>query len=570
MRSLAGPPRRLVPAVAARPPLRAAVVVSLVLWASAAAAARPAKQIFVARAAAVTAPAAGAGALPAPAAQTSATPVPTTPSDEVPPADASAAALRRAVERVQRDDLEGAIAVLEPLRDDAGASAVALAMLGALYAEIGLPEDALDVLAPLADGEDADPAVLYNAGRAAVQLGRFEKGESYLGRSVERLPVSPAGRFFGLYLGGRGRILEAYRLLAPWVEANPGDAEARRAAAVCALRLRRVPEAEALLDGLPPDSPTTALLRGELLLQQREPEAAVALLEPLAESLPPALEVDWLQLLASALLETGRSAEAAELLEGRHLAHPKLALSLARARYQGGDAAAALAAVEPLAQGVLQAAETPATAAPGSLPAAIVLEYGRLLLALERPADALPALERAAELDRWNGEAWQLQAQALAATGRREEAASALERFRELSEARQRAATPGMKGRRMIDDTTGRRLTEAAEWLERGEPEEALAIARQEISLAPADLRPRLFEAGLLLAAGRLDEAWRSAAAAVELAPDDPDVLRLAARVRAERGEPAAERLLLERLLELRPDDEAARQRLEALAGTAG
>jgi tetratricopeptide (TPR) repeat protein len=483
--------------------------------------------------------------------------------------DPSAAVLSRAVERVQQDDLEGAIAVLEPLRDEPDPSPVALAMLGALYAEIGLPEDALDVLGPLADGEDADPAVLYNAGRAAVQLGRFDQGESYLGRSVERLPVSPAGRFLGLYLGGRGRILEAYRLLAPWLEANPTDGEARRAAAVCALRLRRVPEAEALLDGLPADAAPTALLRGELLLQKREPAAAVALLEPLAESLPPALEVDWLQLLGSALLEVGRSADAAELLEGRHLAHPKLALSLARARYQGGDPAAALAVVEPLARPLLEAGQPP-PAAPGSLPAAIVLEYGRLLVALERPADALAALERAAELDRWNGEAWQLQAQALAATGRREEAEAALDRFRELSEARQRASTPGMKGRRLLDDTTGRRLTEATEWLERGQPEAALDIARQEISLAPDDLRPRLFEAGLLLAAGRLDEALRSAEAALELAPEDPDVLGLAARVRAERGELDAERRLLERLLELRPGDEAARQRFEALAGAGG
>ena len=479
--------------------------------------------------------------------------------------DPSARALRQAVDRVQAEDLEGAIAVLEPLRGAAGASPVALAMLGALYAEIGLSEDALEVLAPLADGEAADPAVLYNAGRAAVRLGRGEQGEGYLRRSVEQLPVSPAARYLGLYYGGRGRLPEAYRLLGPWVEANPDDQEARRAAAVCALRLRRVPEAEALLDGLPPEEASTALLRGELLLQKREPAAAVDLLRPLAGTLPPQFEVDWLQLLASALLETGRSAEAVELLEGRHAAHPKLGLSLARARYQGGEAQAALAVLEPLAEQVLARAEVPAAA--GSLPAAIVLEHGRLLVALDRPGDAIPVLQRAAELDPWNGEAWQLRAQALAASDRPEEAAAALERFRELSQARQRAATPGMKGRRMLDDTTGRRLVEAAEWLERGEPEEALAIARQEISLAPDDLRPRLFEAGLLLAAGRLEEAWRSAEGALRLAPDDGDVLRLAARVRAERGETAEARRLFERVLEVLPGDETARQGLAALAG---
>ncbi len=488
---------------------------------------------------------------------------------EPPQQDASAQAVREAVDLVRQENLEGAIAVLDPLRDAPGASPVALAMLGALYAEIGLPEDALAVLAPIADGEQADPAVLYNAGRAAVQMGRFEQGERYLVRSVAQVPVSPAARFLGLFLGGRGRILEAYQLLGPWVDANPGDEESRRAAAVCALRLRRVPEAEKLLDGLPPDDAPAALLRGELLLQKREPAAAVALLEALADTLPPALEVDWLQLLTSALLETGQSAAAVELLEGRHLAHPKLSLSLARAHYQGGEPAAALVALEPLAGQILEAAASPEAVA-GPLAAAIVLEYGRLLVAVDRPADAIPALERAAELDRWSAEAWQLQAQALAATGRRPEAEAALARFRELSEARERASVPGMKGRRMLDDTTGRRLVEAGEWLERGEPEVALNIARQEISLAPGDLRPRLFEAGVLLAGGRLDDAWRSAAAAVELAPDDPDVLGLAARIRLERGEPVEAQRLLERVLELRPGDEAARRNLEALAGSEG
>ena len=161
-------------------------------------------------------------------------------------------------------------------------------------------------------------------------------------------------------------------------------------------------------------------------------------------------------------------------------------------------------------------------------------------------------------------------AQALAASGRREEAEAALDRFRQLSEARQRAAVPGMKGRRLLDDTTGRRLAEAAEWLERGEPDEALNIARQEISLAPDDLRPRRFEAGLLLEARRLDEAWRSAAAALQLAPDDPDLIALAARIRVAREEPDEARRLLERLLELRPDDEAVRRSLEELPGAGG
>ena len=67
-----------------------------------------------------------------------------------------------------------------------------LSLVGALYLEVGRPKDALAVLKPLADPEDSQPAVLYNAGRAAVMAGRtWTRGGS---TSPARCSSSPIRR----------------------------------------------------------------------------------------------------------------------------------------------------------------------------------------------------------------------------------------------------------------------------------------------------------------------------------------------------------------------------------------
>ena len=436
--------------------------------------------------------------------------------------------LAEALEKLGQDDLEGAIAILEPLREAGSASPQALATLGALYAEIGLASDALEVLGPLAEGPDANPAVLYNAGRAAIAAGEEEAGEEYLARSVRTHSVSPAARLLGLRLGGRGQTAAAYRLLRPWALANPEDEEARLAAAVAALRLERVPEAAELLDGLANTNPRTRLLRADLSLQRRDPTTALELLAPLANDHPPEMNLDVLTLLATAYIELGRSAEAVALLEQRGGEHPKLALLLAQAQYQGGDVAAALASLHPFAEPVLAADQVADAPAPQrQLAGAIVLEHGRLLLASDRAAEAAVALERATELQPWSRDAWQELARAHAAAGEPEQARAAAERLRAIAEARERAAVPGLAGRQRLEDPTARRLAQALEWSERGEPEKALDVVRQEISLSPEDLRPRLFEIRTLLRLGRNEEARGSLEAALERFPDHPDMLQL-------------------------------------------
>ncbi len=512
---------------------------------------------------------------------------------------ASDAQLERALEKVAADDLEGAIAILEPLAEQGGASPLALATLGALYLEIGLLADAVDVLGPLADADGANPAVLYNAGRAAVELGEDERGDAWLERSVRAQPVSPAARLLGLRLGARGQLAASYRLLRPWALANPGDVEARLAAAVSALQLERLPEAEELLEGLPIDNPRTRLLKADLALQRRQPAAALELIEPITTKHPPEMAVDVAVLTATAYLELGRSANAVALLEKRAGSHPKLALTLAQAQHQGGDVAGALATLEPYARPLLDAPEAELPPGMQRLAGSMLLEHGRFLLALDRTGEAVVALERATQLKPWSRDAWQELSRAHAIGGDRAKARAAAAKLEEIAAARERAAVPGLSGQKKLDDPTAGGIQEALEWLERGDGDKALATVRQEIALAPEDLRPRLLEVRILLGAGRADEALASVESALERFPGHPDALHFRAVVHlsqgelaeaeadlkqtleqvpdhvpaindlamvlSRRGEREEARRLLQRVLELRPGDPLARQRLAAL-----
>ena len=506
--------------------------------------------------------------------------------------------------KIDADDLEGAIVDLEILREEGEPSPRALATLGALYQEIGLPQDALDVLAPLAESEDADPAVLYNAGRAALDLGDAERGVAFLERSVAQAPVSPAARHLGLYLGAKGRTADAYRLLRPWALTQAGDVEARLAAAAAALKLGRADEGEALLEGLDDGSPRVRLLRGDLALARRDPADAARWLEPLAQGAPAEMAADVLVLLTTAWLELGRSTEAIQLLSDRAAGRPRLALALAKAQNLSGDPAAARRTLEPFVVPLLERDPQAMPEGPvRSLTASITLEQGRLLLLEGSTEEAVRLLQYSAILDPWRRETWQELARGFAAAGRTEDAEQALSRFQELESANQRAEVPGLKGARRAQDATGQRLAEALEWAERGEGQKALDTVRQEISLAPDDPRPRLLEVRLLLAMGRAEEALAAAGRAVERFPDLPDarhfraVASLAlgdakaaeadlravldaspghlpakndlALVLARKGETEAARALLEQILEEYPQDSLARERLAALEANA-
>lgn len=525
------------------------------------------------------------------------------------PAGEPVALLERAKAAVDAGELQEAIAILEPLRETADAAGEGLAVLGALYLEADRAQDALAVLAPLADREDANPAVLYNAGRAATRAGEIPRGLAWLERSVELQPGTPAARELGLLYGFQGRLREAYRVLLPWARSHPGDVQAVRAAALAALRLRRVPEAEELLAALPQTEPEDKMLWGHLLLLKGEPHGAVSLLAPLlaaeeppGSDLPTRLDSDVRWVLAEAYLEVGEAAKAVEVLEGK-VQNAASALLLGRARYQSGDLEGALSTLAPLAEPILSGEHDPQD--PRWLLAKdIAREYGRWLVAAGRYEEAIPYLELATEREPDRKETWQTLGQALAAAGRQEEAQEALAEFQRLAREEGTESEQMERKRTAREDPTAREMERARRLIEAGRHEDALAVVRAERQLAPEDPRPALLESWLLLAMDRPGEALPVAEDLVQRFPDSPDALHqrgavLLALDRAEEAEadlrravelapghvPALSDLavllsvqgnraeaiaLLERVLEIRPDDPQARAALDRLRAAGG
>lgn len=434
-----------------------------------------------------------------------------------------------AVRKYQAGDLKGAIAVLEPFKSQPGAHPAALSLLGTLYLEAERPADSLALLGPLADGERAGPVILHNAARAARAVGELARSEAYLERAVAKAPVSPASRDLGLLRGSQGRIAESYGLLRPWALANPGDQQSRLSAAYGAIELNRPPEAEELLKDLP-ENGGVRLLRGRLHLIKGDLPQAVAVLEPLLKDGPPELDLEVRRYLAQARLALGESSAATGLLQGKVGNDPSLALLLAHAYYQAGDATNAATTLEPLARDLL--AKEPATPRDQQLAADFALEYGQALVALSRWADAVAALEKATRYAPQSLPAWQLLGRAQLAAGRRDDATRSVEKFRELQGAQKGNASTLSEAERGQTDPTGRNLKQAKALSDAGRTDEALARIRQEIPLAPDDPRPRTAEITLLLAVKRPQEALTAAEQALKAAPGNPELLYLRGNVR--------------------------------------
>jgi tetratricopeptide (TPR) repeat protein len=502
----------------------------------------------------------------------------------------------QAFKKYQAGNLKGAIAELEPLKGKPGVHPAALSLLGTLYLEAGRPKDSLALLGPLADGGQAGPVILQNAARAALALGQTAKAEAYLERAVAKAPVSPASRDLGLLWGSQGRLADSYRLLRAWSLAHPEDQEARLSAAFGAIELNRPPEAEELLRDLPEDNPRARLLRGRVHVLRGEPEAALALLQPLLASAPPALELEVRRYLAEAYVALGKSSEAIALLQGKTGTDPSLAILLSRAHYQSGNPGDAAADLEPFAAKFLT--QEPTTVG-NRLAADLALEYGRALVALSKWTDAIAPLETAARLDPRSLQAWQLLGRAQLAAGRREDANRSMEKFREIQGTQKANSVRVNETERGESDPTGRNLRQAMEVAAAGRTDEALALIRQEIGLAPDDPRPRTAEITTLLAAKRPQDALSAAELALKAAPGSPDFLYLRGAVRMTLHQlPAAEqdfrhvlqakadhvatmndlavllistgrndeaRALLQRVLEIKPGDATATANLKSL-----
>ncbi|MFL6293057.1 MAG: tetratricopeptide repeat protein, partial [Thermoanaerobaculia bacterium] len=342
---------------------------------------------------------------------------------------------QEALALIDKGDVAGTIKILEALRQEKQATPPMLSLLGAVYLQEKRAKDALDVLRPLADLADADPAVLYNAGRAALALGQGEAGQRYLERSVEKMPLSPAGRELGLLLSRQGRIIEAYRLLRPWA-LRDSDLETKIIGATLALRLERPVEAEEILAGLPEKEPAIQLLRAQARIQRGDGKAALALLQPLEKNHPASFDLEIRRSLAEAHLAAGNPAAALQVLQGHTGNHAGLILLVAKAQRQSGNAQAAMATLKPLVDQLPADAKAVGDPRPA---AGVAVEYGRLLLGSGNAAGAVPMLEKATRLHPGSREAWEVYAEALSAAGRAQDAAQAKQKAKEIEEA---AAAP--------------------------------------------------------------------------------------------------------------------------------
>lgn len=368
--------------------------------------------------------------------------------------------VRAALDLRAAGDLAGAIAALEPAREEPDPPAVVLDALGALYLEAGRAADALAVLEPRTQGPRADPVVLFNAARAALALERPEDAERWLRAAVERAPVSRAALLLWQVLDAGERHAEAAEALRPVAEGSPAEVlerDDRELAAEIALRY------------------------GSSLAAAGDAAGAAAALERYTR-LRPDDEVGWRR-LGDALLETERYDPARDALaRAQELAERERAAELeqrAALEPADGDAAAGAgfddwmskAAERRLAgdfEGSLAALGEAIRFAPRD-PRPRMLEI-RLLVTLGHVSEALSRTEELVALTGGSPTALYLRGMTRLAAG---DPAGAEADLRRVVEERPRNL-PAING-----------LAKAL--MSRGELDEAERLSREALEMAPAD-----------------------------------------------------------------------------------
>jgi Flp pilus assembly protein TadD len=461
-------------------------------------------------------------------------PAPAAPAPQAPPATELEKKVQEVTRLVQTGSAE-ALPRLQALDKDPALPPQYHALVGVLYLELGKAQEGLAVLKPLADPEDAQPSVLYQAGRASLALGKVDVAKVYFTRSVIKEPASPAARELGLLTAREGKVVEAYSMLRPWALRNPTDPEARLIAADLALTLERPDEAAALLVGQPEKDPAIQLLQGRVRVQKKDGPGAVALLQPLLINHPKGLDLEVRRNLAEAQMLAGKPAEAVALLQGRAAGHPTLILLLARAQRQAGAAAAALATLKPFAEKIPDDPNTMGDPRPA---AGIAGEYGSLLLEGGHAAEAVPFLDKAARFSPRNAEAWKTLARGLDAAGRKDEARKARAQAEEAAKPapqRTASAAPGTPAANAAaappaaapaEPPLSPGLQNAIRLMSQGQLDGALAASRQEIGVSN-DPRARLVEVKILISQKKSEEALKSAEAALKSDPNNPDYIYL-------------------------------------------
>lgn len=481
---------------------------------------------------------AGADAPPAspPAAATQPAPPAAAPAQPAPAPEISPAGkkFQEAAGLVRKGDVAGAVAILEGLRKEGTAEPHHLSLLGALYVDQGRVAEAMAILRPLAAAENADPAVLYNAGRASLVMRNLPEAQTYFERSVAKVPMSPASRELGLLLSRQGKVVEAYRYLRPWAMSDPNDMEVRIIAATIALRLERPAEADEILSGLAEGEPAIQLLRAQARIQRGDGKGALAILQPIEKNHPAGFDLEVRRTVAEAHLAANDPASALKVLEGHAAGHASLLLLQAKAQRLSGNSQAAMATLKPL---VAQIPDDPKAIGDPRPAAGVATEYGRLLLAAKDVQGAVPMLDKATRLYPSSREAWEVYAEALTAAGRPQDAAGARQKAKEIADAAASRPTTAPAAAAQAPtappaaapagEPLSPNLSEALRQMASGQNDKALEAVRKEVAAAPKNARARALEVQLLLRMQRFPDALKAAEAAVAANPQNPDFLYL-------------------------------------------
>jgi tetratricopeptide (TPR) repeat protein len=498
------------------------------------------------------------------------------------PTPAQAAAVTQgvqaAVKLAQGGNLAAAIKKLEDMRKQNPVTPLpVMSLLGTLYLQANRPQDALAVLKPLADAENAEPAVLYNAGRAAFALKQQDLWLSYLKRAATLAPESPASRDLGLVFMRQGQVVEAYSLLRRWTLANPKDGEARLAAASLAVQLERPGEAEELLLNQSQDDPAIRLLRGRIQVQKGDGPGALALLEPLLAKHPKGMDLEVRRSLAEAYLLANRPADTVKVLTGKTGNHPALVLLLGRAQHRAGNSPAALATLKPLAD---KLPADPSTLGDPRPAAGIAVEYGSLLLEGGHAAEAVAVLEKATRLYPTSRDAWQALAKAYDAAGRKADAVKARTQAEQITlaasrpagqapshpaPAPQRQAAPAPAQAQAGTPDLSPDLQAAVQLISQNRLPEALTQVRKVLATMPNNLPARAIELRLLLSLNRADEALHLTEEGLRKHPNDADMVYQRGVIQMARKSWAAAEKDLRHSLELNPEHTGAMNDLAVL-----
>jgi tetratricopeptide (TPR) repeat protein len=494
-------------------------------------------------------------AVPVPPAAQAPAPPETAPAPELSPADKK---FQEAAGLVRKGDVPGAVAILEELRKEGTAEPHHLSLLGALYVEQGRAAEAMTLFRPLVQPEDADPAILYNAARAALLMNKTPEAQAYLERSVAKMPLSPASRELGLLLSRQGKVVEAYRYLRPWSLTDPNDLEVRLIAATLALRLERPAEADEILSGLPEKEPAIQLLRAQARIQRGDGKGALAILQPIEKDHPASLDLEVRRSLAEAYLAANDPVSALKVLEGQAAGHPSLMLIQAKAQRLSGNSPAAMAILKPL---IDQIPSDPKVLGDPRPAAGVAVEYARLLLASKDVQGAVPLLEKATVLYPSSREAWEVYAEALTAAGRAQDAAAARQKAKEIADAaaaRPATAPAAAAPAAPAGEPLSPNLSEALRQMAAAQYDKALEAVQKEVAAAPGNTRARVLDVQLLLRLKRFPEALRVAESAVAADPQNPDFLYLRGAVQIALQHMAEAEKDLRRTLEMSPQHIAA------------